>query len=202
MPYGQRGLSAASGPTAEGDKSFGHYVWNDSTVPLAVGMPVYKELTDAAEFNTSPSTTAISGGVATSNKNTGGNVVSGTSAVGHSGAHFQCVGIYAPPGGVLPAGGVTVGSAIRVQLWGVGQVLVTENSISQGFVTCSVGSPLVGTTSCGGAAALSGTPNAQTVIGIALATSTANAVGTLLSCVNPAGGTLSSVLVNAFIALD
>lgn len=185
MPYGMRGLPSVSGPTAEGDKLFGQYVYNDTSAALSYGQPVYVDTTDAAEFNSKNATTALSPAKA----NTGGNVLLGTNANAGSAGNLVCVGVFQPDNpGELPS----KGDAIRVLMFGRGVASVQSPG---GGAAGNVGTPIVGSQAVKDA--VPGARATGLTIGIILATGTHV---TVASTVVAAAGAVST-LVNAFIDL-
>ena len=153
--------SVATGFGAFGESWYMYAVYNDVTGSLTNGMPVVLDVTDAAEFNTIFTTTAlVSGG--NFNLPSGGKVVLATNANG--GASPQCVGIFQPS---TPSGAPANGDIIRILVYGYGQVAVTGAT--------TVGANLVFTT--GSVYASTGAAASKTNIGTVLASRGAVAVG-------------------------
>src|SRR5271166_2643622 len=130
----------ASGVQAEGDKQFIEAVYNGTAALGTLGIPMYKDVTDAAEWNSNYSGSALSPAVAAS----GGKVVLSTSA--NAGANPIPVGIYQP----LNLNEVAVvGAVIRLQ--------------SSGSALVSTQSPAAGTAGTVGALLITSTTVIQAV---------------------------------------
>jgi hypothetical protein len=183
MPWGNRSFAGVPGPTAEGDKWFWDYVYDDTSGALSLGMPLYVEVTDAAEFNTDPTTGLSTVGI----KNTGGNVVLGTNAA--AGANLVCVGLFQPTNrNSLP----NKGDSVRVLAWGRG--IVSAQSPGGGAAG------LVGSNLIASAAVKQAVPGARASgvnIGILLATGAVVTTGSQLF----AAASAAANLYNCFVAL-
>jgi hypothetical protein len=194
MPYGERVFNPA-GDRAEGDKLFEQSVFYGTSGTLSIGMPVFKDLTDAAEFNTKIAATAQTNTANTSLVvggniiRTGGRVVLGTNANTNING---IVGIYAPEN---PADLPNQGDPIRILVYGEGIVRAISQSGNTNAIT--VGSMLVASTAVVPAIAAGNTPVVRQTLGIVLATGAVYTVGATLT----GGGVAANVaiLVNAFV---
>lgn len=186
MGYGNRAF-ASSGAFQEGDKDFKQFVYNGTSGALTIGMPVYVDCTDAAEFNNLNSTTQLSPAVAAS----GGKVVLGSDT---NAANLYCVGVYQPNN---PADAPNKGDAIRVLTKGRGLVSAAAKTAGTAVL---VGDLLI--TDATQASGLSGhnTYTAGAVFAQALATGTAVAKGNSIIAV-PGSGT-TTALINAYVRID
>lgn len=182
MGYGPRGLPSVTGPTAEGDKFFTEYVYNDTSGALSYGQPVYVDTTDAAEFNKT-GTTALTPAAS----NTGGMVLLGTNTNAGAAANILCVGVFQPSN---PAELPNKGDTIRVLTWGRGVASVQSPAAG---AAGNVGTPIIASQAVKDA--VPGTRSAGLNIGIILATRTFVAVGNTVIVAASA----TSTLVNAFI---
>lgn len=183
MPYGNR-VANQIGSYAEGDKMFETSVFNGTSGTLTVGMPVYKQLTDAAEFNAKFSATALSPTTA----QTGGTVVLSTDATTNV---FAFVGIYQPSNpGDLP----NKGDVIRILTYGEGQVLAISETANTNPL--KVGDVLVAKAVSTAASTAGATPSARISIAVVLATKTFITVGAQIT----AAAANVATLVNAFVA--
>lgn len=194
MPYGERVFNP-SGDRAEGDKLFEQSVFFGTSGTLTIGMPVYKDLTDAAEFNSKVAATAQSN---TANTNvyvngvfirTGGRVVLGTSPLTNING---IVGIYAPEN---PADKPNQGDPIRILVYGEGIVSAISQTANANAIT--VGSVLVASTALVNGVAAGNTPLVRQTLGIVLATGAAYTVGATLT--GGAAAANAAILVNAFV---
>lgn len=177
MPYGSRVLLLT-----EGDKSFAEFIYNDASGSLKAGMPVYIDVTDAAEFNAINSNTALSPAA----KQTGGKVVLGTNA--NVGAAPYCVGVFQPDNfNELPVNG----AAIKVLLFGRG--IVRAQSPAAGAAG-NVGSNLVISTAV--VDAVPGAKAAGTNIGVLLATGTHVAAASTIFAAASATETICNAFIN------
>lgn len=184
MGYGPRVLNA-TGPNAEGDKSFSEFVYNDTSGSLTIGMPVYADVTDAAEWNANNATTKLTPAVGA----TGGNVVLGANA--NAGANITCVGVFQPSS---PNSKPNKGDVIRVQTFG--RAIVSAAAKAAGTAV-TVGAKLIADASQD--SCLAGAAVVDKTIATALATGAAVAAGASIIAV-PGGGT-TTALVNAFVKL-
>jgi hypothetical protein len=193
VPYGER-IFNPSGDRAEGDKLFEQSVFWGTSGTLTIGMPVMKDLTDAAEFNTKLSLTALTGSPTSFPTppgiiRTGGRVVLATNA---NTTVNGIVGIYAPEN---PAELPNQGDPIRILVYGEGIV----RAISQtGNANALAVGGLLGVLATQTAAIALGTTAAlRQTIGIILATGSVSTVGSTLT-----GGTAAAnaaILLNAFV---
>lgn len=175
---------------AEGDKLFAYAQYNDVTGSLTVGMPVYLDVRDSAEFNVQYTTTSLPASSVNYNMQTPGNVVLGTTSAG-TGSTLTCMGVYAPTNpSVAPANG----SIIRVLVQGRGLVAV---SVHSGATAATVGVKLIASASYTGA--VPGTAAVGQVIGTITATGSATASTNSIFAV-PGAGTTVGVL-NAYVSL-
>lgn len=183
MGYERRGIDATSAQMAENDAHFTEYVYNDVNGPATYGQPLYKDVTDAAEFNSANPTTAL----VPATQRTGGRVVRGTSA--NAGPNLTCVGIYQPSS---PSETATVGSVVRVLDRGVGIASVQSPA---GGAAGNVGSAIIASAAvndCVPAARATGLN-----IGVILATRALVAVGGNVV----AAASAVAALVNVFVSL-
>jgi hypothetical protein len=184
MPYGTRVFMPGPGPSAEGDKEFIYRVYNDTSNDLTNGMPVYDDVTDAAEFNGNLAATAISPAI----PNTGGNCVLGTNA--NAG---PVIGVYQPENpNELPAKGATIRILVR------GRGVVSAVAAAAGTAVL-VGDYLIANSTYTSAESGHVTAVLGKTIGVALATGTAVASGNSIIAVPGSGTTVG--LVNATITL-
>jgi hypothetical protein len=186
--YGPRGIDPGSNTgnsqNAFGDVQYYEFVYNDVSGSLSIGMPVYVDVRDAAEWNSKYSATALS---PTAGR-TGGNVVLGTTAAG-VGTNPLCVGLFAPDDqniGLLP----NKGDVIRVLAFGRG--IVSAQSPAAGSAG-NVGSNLVASTVV--AQAVPGARSTGLNIGILLATRTFVANTNTIFAAASATTTLANVFV-------
>lgn len=185
MPYGQR-VTNQIGTQAESEKEFTDFVYNDTSGNLTVGLPVYLDVTDSAEFNTIYSGTAVSG--SGSQTQSGKRVVLGTNA--NAG---RLAGIFQPDTiGTKP----NKGDVIKCLIWGPG--LVSAAAKSSGTAV-KVDSPLVGDTSQTSLLA-SASPALGNSAGQATATGTAISPATTIISV-PGSGTTTQI-INAFVNIQ
>ncbi len=185
MGYSPRGIDGVSAQTAFGDSQFYEFVYNDVAGNLTVGKPVYVDVTDAAEFNSYYSGTALSPAVVRS----GGKVVLGTNA--KAGASLVCVGIFQPfdqNPGLLPVPGDT----IRVLMFGRG--VVSAQSPAAGAAGL-VGGNLIASTVV--TDAVPGARASGLNIGVLLATRTFIAQATQII----AAASATSTLCNCFVQI-
>ena len=184
MGYSPRGIDGVSPQTAEGDKQFYEFVYAGAAGACTVGKPVYAQVTDAAEFNSWFSATALSPAAGRS----GGKVVLGTDAT--AGANLMCVGIYQPTDqnfNLVPA----VGDVIRVLAYGRG--IISAQSPAGGTAG-TVGGVIIAS-----AAVTDAVPGARSSglnIGILLATRAFLASGTQIFAAAGAASTLCNAFVN------
>jgi len=148
----------AAGVQAEGDKTFVECVFNGTSGTLTIGIPVYKDVTDAAEWNALLGATQLSPAVVA----TGGRALLSTAA--NVGANPICLGIYQPLSiGDKPNNG----DVIRVQ--NAGAAVVSTQSPAAGSAGV-VGGTLI--TSVTVVQAVPGAAAITKTLGILLATST------------------------------
>lgn len=185
MAYGER-VFLSNGAYAEGDKLFTYGIYNDTTGNLTMGMPLYKDCTDAAEWNNRYSTTALSPAV----QATGGNMVLGTNAAA---TNLFCVGVYQPQN---PQDKPSKGDAIRIQIWGA--ALISACAKASGTAV-KVGDILI--TDSSQTSVLSGhnTYTVGAVVGYALATGTLVASGNTIIAVP--GSSATTQVINGFVKL-
>jgi hypothetical protein len=183
MPYGQRTFNP-SGSSAEGDKFFGEFVYDDVSGNLTIGKPVYAEVLDAAEYNNLNSSTALT--PATSP--TGGKVVLGTNAA--AGANLTCVGVYQPGN---PGDKPNKGDSIRVLINGRG--IVSAQSPAAGAAG-TVGGTLIASAAV--TDAVPGARAAGITIGTLLATKTFVTAGVQIF----AAASATATLCNAYVSLS
>lgn len=188
MGFEPRGINPVPGPTAESDVHYTQYVYNDVSNSLTIGMPVFVDIRDSAEFNQDNTTTAVSPTIA----RTGKNVVLGTTAAG-TGPNYICVGVFAPQN---PAEKPQKGDAIRV--CDRGEAVASVEVYNAG-TALKVGDVLIVDTTPG-VSLVSGhnTPVANQTVGVATATGTAVASQ---NTIQATGGGNVTVLANAFIRL-
>lgn len=179
--FGPRAFSPG-GALAEGDKFYIMCVFNGAAGALTIGKPVYADVTDAAEFNTKNTTTALSPAIPP----TGGKVVLGTNA--NAGANLTCIGVFQPENAsYIP----NPGDPIRVLCYGRG--VVSAQSPAAG-AACNVGSKLVASAAV--TDAVPGAAAAGQTIGTALATGTHVAAGNQILAAASAVATLINAFVN------
>jgi hypothetical protein len=176
---------------AEGDKLFGWAIYGDVTGSLTLGMPLYVDIRDAAEFNIQLTSTAVSSASANYQTATAGKVVLGTTSAG-TGSNLTCIGIYAPVQGYgyKPANG----EVVRVLIQGRGVVAVCAKS---GGTAVTVGAKILVSSST--LQAICGSAAASQVIGTILATTSFVASTNQIAAVPGSGQT--NVLANAYVCL-
>lgn len=144
MPWGPR-VAETSSQQAEGDKIYLFAQYDDTSGNLTAFMPVYKNLADAAEYNTFSTTALTQTSTKTSTYpqgttvNTAGKVVLGTNAFAggiSTGAVPEFFGIYSPTN---PTDKPSTGDIIRVLRFGS-----TPVQISSGQASANVGDYLQG----------------------------------------------------------
>ena len=177
---------------AEGDKLFGWAIYNDTTASLSIGMPLYVDITDAAEFNIIFTTTALLSG-ANFGIATAGKAVLGTNA--NIGPNATCIGVFYPQQGFgyKP----TKGEVVRVLVYGRGVVSTTVAATGSGNTALTVGAKLIANSTF--TSAIVGTAAASIVIGTAVATGPAVTINTVIQGL-PGTGTVTKVH-NAFVNL-
>jgi hypothetical protein len=189
--YGPRGIDGTAGiagsQNAAGDVMFSEYVYNDVSGSLTLGLPLYADVTDAAEFNVLYSGTATTGG-----KRTGGNVLLSTSA--NVGSNPNCVGIFAPTSGYnsLPVKGDTVRC-----LW-LGRGL-TSVATKAGGTAVLVGDVLIVDTTQTSLLSAHNTAVTNKTVAQALATLAAVTNGASILTV---GGSTVAQVINAFVKMS
>lgn len=183
MPYGERVFNG-SGDRAEGDKLFETSVWGGASGTLTIGMPVFKDLTDAAEWNTKLAATAVTPAI----PRTGGKVVLANSANTNV---FAFVGFYQPEN---PGEKPNQGDPIRVLTYGEG--VVSAISETGNANPLKVGDVLVAKAATTSASTAAQAPSARISLAVVLATAAANAVGSQIT----AAAANVATLVNAFVA--
>lgn len=179
MPFGNR-VSLLT----EGDKSFAFFQYNDASGSLTLGMPVYIDVTDAAEFNALYAGTKLSPAAAQTN----GKVVLGANA---NAVNLVFAGIFQPDDfNEAPAKGATIKVLIR------GRGLVSAAAKTAGTAVL-VGDLLI--TDSTQDSLLSGhdTYTVGKTVAVALATATAVASGASIIAV-PGAGTTTEV-INAYV---
>lgn len=177
MPFGNRVANIG-----EGDKTFAQFTYNDTSGNLKAGMPLYIDVTDAAEFNAILSSTALSPAA----KQTEGKVVLGTNA--NVGAAPYCVGVFQPDNvNSLPNNG----DVVKVLVFGRG--IVRAQSPAAGSAG-NVGSNLVLSTTV--VDAVPGAKAAGTNIGVLLATKTFLTPGTQIFAAASATETICNAFIN------
>lgn len=184
MPFGER-VFVGTGAGAEGDKFIAQFIYNDASGALTIGMPLYADVRDAAEYNNLNSTTKLTGTVAP----TGGRVVLGTTAAG-VGTNPIPVGVYQPlNSNDKPANG----DSVRVVMYG--RAIVSAQSPAAGAAG-TVGSALIASTAVVQAVPAAA-PVVGTTIGYIIATGTAVANTNQIF----AAASATATLINAFIKL-
>jgi hypothetical protein len=182
--FGQRTF-VGTGASAEGDKIYAQYIYNDVSGSLSYGQPLYVDVRDAAEFDNKNTNTALSPAAAA----TGGKVVLGTTAAG-VGTNPVCVGVFQPENpGSLPNNG----DVVRVLVMGRG--IVSAQSPAAGAAG-NVGARLIVSTAV--ADAVPGAAAVALTIGVILATKTFLANGNTIF----AAASATRTLVNAFVMLQ
>lgn len=155
MSYSQR-VTNQVGTQAESEKTFTDFVYNDTSADLTIGMPVYFDVTDAAEFNTLYPATAVTGSGAQTRS--GKRVVLGVNA--NAGA---LAGIFQPDSyGSAPS----KGDVIKCLVDGPG--IVHASQVATTGTQITVGASLIGNTANN--FAVVGTAALNETVGIALAT--------------------------------
>lgn len=180
MPFGPRVINA-SGDRAEGDKFFEQSVSN--TAGLTVGLPVYKDLTDAADLNAKYAQTALSSLA----PRTGGKVVLSNSALTNI---FAWAGVYSPENpGDLPA----VGDIVRVLCYG--ESIISAISETGNGNALKVGDCLISKVTTTSASTAAQSPIAHGTMGVVIANLTFLTVGAQIT----AAANNVAHLVNSFI---
>lgn len=184
--YGQRVL-VSSGAGAEGDNLYGQGIYNDTTGNLTVGMPLFYDVTDAAQFNGNIGgqygSTALSPAVVPS----GGNFLLSTNA--NAGANPLMIGIYQPDNpSDVPAKGAPVKFVV------LGRCVASAAAKTAGTAVTVGGVLTIDTTQT---SLLAVAAAIRIFAGIALATKTFLTSGTTIIAV-PGSGT-TTALVNAAI---
>jgi hypothetical protein len=187
MPYGERVLNA-SGDRAEGDKLFGQYVYNDTSALLSIGLGLFVDLRDAAEFNAKLAATAISPAIV----RTGGNVCRAETAAG-TGPNIVTAAVYAPENpGDLPS----IGDIVRGLMYGRG---IVSTIVYNAGTAMLVGDVLkVDTTPTSSFASGHNTPVLNQTVGMVLATKTLVASQ---GSIQATGAGTKINLANAFVRL-
>lgn len=186
--YGSR-LGVMTGDNPEGSKLFGDFVYNDASLSLTIGMPLYVDVTDAAEQNdgrvlatTKLSTPAVAA--------SGGKVVLGTNA--NAGVF---IGVFQPDN---PNSKPNKGDGIKV--CAVGRCLVSAAAKSGG-TSVKVNDALITdasqTSLLSGGQVIPGTGLPTTYAGQAVATTTHQAPTNVIIAV-PGSGT-TTALVNGYV---
>jgi hypothetical protein len=187
--YGPRGIDGSAGiagsQLAFGDVMMSEYVYNDTSSSLTVGMPLYVDVTDAAEWNVLYSTTALS----PAGKRTGGNVVLGTNA--NAGSNLTCVGFFYPNDNL--GGAPKKGDTVRV-VW-LGRCLASAIAAAAGTAVL-VGDVLLATATYTSALSGHNTPVTNKTLGLALATGTA--VANTNAIIAVPGSSTTVAVINAF----
>lgn len=177
-----------TGSVAESDELYGEYQYNDASGSLTIGKPLFVDVTDAAEFNTISTSTALSAG-ALNGIRTCGNVVLSTNA---NAGRF--VGVYQPNSASEKP---NKGDVIRVLIHGRGIASVQSpaagnaGNVGTDIVASIAVTDLVPAAAAGGPA----TALPAGFAGQILATLAAVAIG---NNAVPAAGAVAK-LVNAFI---
>jgi hypothetical protein len=184
--FGPRGIDPASSQLAFGDKHYFEFTYNDTSGSLSIGMPLFVDVTDAAEWNNAYSTTALSPAVGKS----GGKVLLSTNANAQNSFY---VGVFAPDDqniGQLP----NKGDVIRVMFFGRTPVSAAAKAAGTAVL---VGDILITDTTQTSLLSGHNTYTAGKTAGIALATGTAVANGNSIIAV-PGAGTTTAV-INGFV---
>jgi hypothetical protein len=186
MGYSPRGIDGTSSQTAFGDCQFYEFVYAGAVGGCTLGKPLYVQVTDAAEYNSLYSGTALSPAVARS----GGKVVLGTDAT--AGANLMCVGVFQPTDqnfALVPA----VGDIVRVLAYGRG--IVSAQSPAAGSAA-TVGGSIIASAAV--TDAVPGTRATGLNLGVFLATGTHVTTGSQIF----AAASATPTLVNAFVNLS
>jgi hypothetical protein len=184
--YGPRGIGAVSGQMAAGDKHLFEFQYNDTSGSLSIGMPLFVDVTDAAEWNNLWTTTALSPAAGA----TGGKVLLSTNS---NATNSYYVGIFAPDDqnvGLLPA----KGDVVRVAFFGRFPVSVAAKASGTAVL---VGDILITDTTQTSLLSGHNTYTAGKTAAIALATSTA--VATTNSIVAVPGSGTTTAVINGFV---
>jgi hypothetical protein len=179
-----RGIDAVSTQTAFGDIYWYEYQYDDTSGSLLIGKPLYVECTDAAEYNSADTGTALSPAAA----RTGGKVVLGTNA--NVGASVVPVGVYLPKN---RNDAPSKGDVVRALAWGRG--IVSAQSPAAGSAG-NVGGAIIASTTV--TDAVPGARAAGLNIGVLLATGTHVAAGNQIF----AAASATLTLCNGFVALN
>lgn len=182
MPIGPRVSSPNSGNAQFGDSLVGFFQYADTSGSLTNGMPVYLNVTDAAQFN------SLFASTSTNTICSPGKVILATNVA--VGPNPTCVGVYQP---INPGEKPVNGALIRVIVYGYG---IVSTVVPAGGTSVTVGSKLISTTTN---QAEVGVATTDKTIGTVLATGTALTVGATITAVPGSGSTVT--LVNAFIKL-
>ena len=166
---------------------FEQSVFNGVSGTLSIGMPLFKDVTDAADFNSKIAQTALVTTPPT--PRTGGRVVLATSANTTVGAF---AGLYAPEN---PGDRPNQGDTVRVCIYGEAIASAISLATQPAITIGSLLGIATNTTSC---IALGATPAPRVVVGVVLATGTGLTNGS-----TPAGGGAAlavAILVNCFVS--
>lgn len=183
--FGER-VFVANGGNAEGDKGFFQIVYNDTTGSLTIGMPIYADCTDAAEYNGLNNTTKLSPAAA----NTGGYGVLGTNTDNVS-TNLVFIGVFASNN---PSAKPAKGDAIRCCVFG--RYLASAVAVAAGTAVL-VGDWLNTTSTQTGF--LSGHVTFTAGVSVAQAFATGTAVAKTNSIIAVPGSSQTQALINAFI---
>jgi hypothetical protein len=181
MPFGPRVINA-SGDRAEGDKLFEQSTSNVAAGSLTYGMPLSKDLTDAAEFNAKLAATALNPAAV----RTGGKLVLPTSANTNVNSFAA---IYQPEN---PSDRPAPGDIIRCLVYGEG--IVSAISETANGNALKVGDVLVVKATQTSLSTAAQTPVARQSVAVVCATGAALTVGAQIA----AAGSNVATLVNAF----
>lgn len=189
---GPNSTQGGSNATAANDIHLDYYLYSGTTGSLTYGMPVFRDVTDAAEYNNSANSRAIPATVLSPNKPaTCGNVVTATDSTA---TNLVCVGIfYSDDVNSVPV----KGTVIRVCDRGIVPVLASAKT---GGTSVKVGDILIVDATPGTAALSNGnTFVTGRTIGQAVATGTAQTSGASIIAVPGSGATTQ--LINASVKL-
>lgn len=188
---GPNATQGGSNAFAANDVHFTYYLYSGTSGSLTPGMPVFRDVTDAAEYNNVASARNYTTVVSPSQNATCGNATVGTDALA---TNLVCVGIfYSDDQNSTPA----KGTVIRVCDRGIVPVLASAKT---GGTSVKVGDILIVDATPGTAALSNGnTFVTGRTIGQAVATGTAQTSGASIIAVPGSGATTQ--LINASVKL-
>lgn len=197
MPWGPR-VAETSPTLAEGDKQYIFGVYNDVSGNLTGFMPVYKDLSDSAEYDSLVSTTALTAGLLIG-KATAGRVVLGNNYLANGGGAGASAGTSAPFVGVYsptnPNDRPSTGDVIRITKFGVTPVQISAGqspNVGDYLLSDSL-QPLALTR---GRLAAAGRPSQGQQLGYVTATTGAISIGQAVAPLNTFG---FGFLVNGWV---